>query len=121
MIDFDQKGVFSEAVSQAELKQIEDVYFRKKGALAAIFNYGNLVLSIYPSGKKIQLRGVRHPAMFQEQILGLTRTKDQASVVDTAEQLKNLLKRMRRELGEEIFDRILDEVDEEFEKEKNIG
>jgi len=118
VIDFDQKGVFSETVSQAELNQIEDVYFRKKGAFAAIFNYGNLILSVYPGEKKIRLRGVRQPAIFQEQIIGLTRVKEQAPIVDTAEQLKNLLKRMRRELGEEIFDQILAEADTEFEKEK---
>jgi len=72
LIKIEQKGFFHQLLSEVALDKIQETTCEIKGPVAALFDFGDLVLSLYPANeKKIVLEAIEEPKKVQQQINNL--------------------------------------------------
>lgn len=72
LIKIEQKGFFHQLLSEVPLEKIQQTTCEIKGPIAALFDFGDLIVSLYPSNeKKIVLEAIEEPKKIQQQINNL--------------------------------------------------
>lgn len=71
IIDFDQKGLLHQQVSEACFENIEDISYNKRGIWATMFNYGSLAIQTAGEKANLEMHGVRAPEKIQSIITDL--------------------------------------------------
>ncbi len=61
VVDVNRQGWLDETLSSVGYADIKDIYIRKKGLSAAIFNYGNLLIETASQKFALEMAGIRHP------------------------------------------------------------
>ncbi|HLC89825.1 MAG: hypothetical protein A3J65_00850 [Candidatus Buchananbacteria bacterium RIFCSPHIGHO2_02_FULL_45_11b] len=122
LIDVDQQGVFTRIVSSEPLIKIQDVFYQIKGVWQTFARCGTVRITIAESKTAIEIRNIPQPQKIQQLILQLKadtlREKFDTTSL-SAQELVNLVKKIKAGLGEDKFKQILEESDEpEESKEK---
>lgn len=73
IIDIDQRGLFDREVSEVDFAQIQELRYNKKGILATLFGFGDLIVSTASNRDRIELHGVSNPEAVQETLARLHR------------------------------------------------
>lgn len=121
VIDIDQRGVFSRIVSSEPLAKIQDVFYQIKGVWQTLTKCGTIRITIAESKTAIEIQNISQPQRVQQLILQLKadtlREKFDTTSL-SAQELVNLVKKIKAGLGEDKFKQILDESEEsKLEKE----
>lgn len=77
VIDIDQRGFFDRIVSEAPLRKIEDVTWRRRGFWQTIFRYGNVRIKIIDSDSGLEIVKVRRPEKISQVIIDLANLKQE--------------------------------------------
>lgn len=80
IVDIDFYYLLYKKFSQAELKKIQDIQYTSGGILAAIFNYGNVVVETAGEFPNINFELVPYPEKVVETIRELTEHKEAGKV-----------------------------------------
>lgn len=75
VIDIDQRSLFNKTVTEAELKNIQDITYEINGFWRTILNYGKVEILTASNGKSISFEDVLKPHEVQQLII---KTKDSA-------------------------------------------
>lgn len=65
VIDISRNSWFDEIISSASYKDIKDIFVRRRGILANIFNYGNLTVETKSEQVLLELERTAHPLRLQ--------------------------------------------------------
>jgi len=65
VVDVNRVGWFDEVVSSVGYADVKDIFFRKKGILASIFNYGSLFIETKSQKTVLEAEKVRAPQKWQ--------------------------------------------------------
>ncbi len=68
VMDFNQKGLFHQEVSEIIFANIEDISYNKKGIVATLFNYGTLEIQTAAQKITIEIKGIKRPDQIQNLI-----------------------------------------------------
>jgi len=72
LIKIEQKDFFHQLLSEVALDKVQETTCEIKGPVAALFDFGDVVLSLYPANeKKIVLEAIEEPKKVQQQINNL--------------------------------------------------
>lgn len=109
IIDFDQKGLFDRAVSEAQFSRVQDISFKKKGVFQTMLNYGTVVVQTASSKVNLELKNVYQPEKVQSLLVELTRKVTEKSPGEemSAQELVRMLQSVKEQLGEERFDQLV--------------
>lgn len=69
VVDIQRISWFDETVSSVGYFDIKDISFRRKGVLANIFNYGNLIIQTKSQQFVLEIAGLRSPQRVQAMLL----------------------------------------------------
>jgi len=107
LVIIDQRGILDRAVSQVNLDKINDISYRKRGALQTIFDVGSMFIQISNSPDKIELKNIYDPSKRQQELFGLQGDYIEESVEEFAEEdLFGIIKEIRTRVGERRWQRI---------------
>ena len=116
IIDVDQQKLFNKTVSEVPLEKIQDVFYRVRGLGQTISRVGNVYLVLDDQKTRIEALNVSQPQKIQQLILKL-RSETLHDRLDTtklsAQELIELVKKIKAGLGEEQFKKILKANDED--------
>lgn len=121
IVDFDQRGLFQRTVSELPLNKIQDIFYEIKGVKQTIFGYGTIEIIISGTQSKLRIRNVSQPQKIQQLILQLQTDFLKNTIEYTklsAQELVQLVKKIKTSLGEEKFKEILKEEEETEKKRK---
>ncbi|MFA5022623.1 MAG: PH domain-containing protein [Patescibacteria group bacterium] len=114
--DIDRQGIFKKIVSDIPLKKIQDVFYQSKGIVQTIGGLGNLEIILTDAKTKIEFKDIKNPQKIQNLILQL-RSESEGGKIDikqlSAQELVNLVKKIKAEVGPERFNRILEQAGDE--------
>lgn len=114
IIDVDQRGIFHKVVSETTYDKVQDVSYVVKGVGPTIFRYGTVVVQTAGSAANLELAGVRFPQRVQELIVRLQ--QDALAQPGTeqlsADELLNMIKRIKAGVGDEQFRRLVARKDD---------
>lgn len=116
VIDIDQTGIFHQIVSDIPLSKIQDVFYEVKGLTQTITHTGNINIVLNDNKTKIEAIGIAQPRKIQQLILQLKAEtlKDKLDATQlSAEELVNLVKKIKAGLGEVKFKEFLLKLDDE--------
>lgn len=116
VIDVFQQGLFTKIVSNAPLPKIQDVFYQIKGIWQTLTKCGTVRISISESKTALEIRNIPQPQRIQQLILQLKADTLQEKFDTTslsAQELVNLVKKIKAGLGEDKFNEILNESEEE--------
>ncbi|OGY50947.1 MAG: hypothetical protein A2951_01060 [Candidatus Buchananbacteria bacterium RIFCSPLOWO2_01_FULL_56_15] len=112
IIDVDQQKLFNKTVSEVPLEKIQDVFYRVRGLGQTISRVGNVYLVLDDQKTRIEALNVSQPQKIQQLILKL-RSETLHDRLDTtklsAQELIELVKKIKAGLGEEQFKKIIDD------------
>jgi membrane protein YdbS with pleckstrin-like domain len=109
LIDIDQRGLFHREVSESTYEKIQDVSFSMKGIAQTVFRFGNLLIQTAGGQANLEQRNIREPEKVQDLILKLQseyQKHDTAATELSAEELLQIVKRLKEGLGEETFKKL---------------
>jgi len=112
LIDLDQRGFFARVVSELTLNKIDEVICQTNGLIGAVGKLGQVIITALNSPTKIIAADVYQPQQLQQLILRLRDEQTQNALNKnqlTAEELVNLVKKIKTNLGEENFRRVISE------------
>lgn len=110
IIDIDQKGLFQKIVSNVYLTKIQDVYYQTRGIFQTLGKIGNIYIIITDSKTKIEIINISQPYRIQQLILQAkadTLKEKLDSTQLSAQELLNLVKKIKAGIGEEKFNEII--------------
>lgn len=107
LVDFEQKGFFGRTVSSALFSKVEDAVYEKRGILGAIFNLGDVVVSLSGSQTKIKLAKVRNARSAAEEIIFRQKKFLAGPQTDLEKEAKRLLVKIKNKVGDEEFRRLI--------------
>ncbi len=109
IIDVDQRGIFHKVVSETTYDKVQDVSYVVKGIAPTIFRYGTVVVQTAGNAANLELEGVRFPQRVQELIVRLQQaaTAQPGTEQLSADELLNMIKRIKAGVGEEQFRRLV--------------
>ena len=110
IIDIDKEGIFQKTVSDIPLTKIQDVFCQTKGIGQTLIRMGNIYITLNDSRTKIKTGNVPQPQKIQQLILQLKEDELKEKLESnqpTAQELLNLVKKIKAEIGEEKFSEIL--------------
>lgn len=114
IIDVDQQKLFNRTVSEVPLVKIQDVFYRVRGLGQTISRVGNVSLILDDQKTRLEATNISQPQKIQQLILQL-RSETLHDRLDTtrlsAQELIELVRKIKAGLGEEQFKKILDEDD----------
>lgn len=116
IIDVDQIGLFQKTVSNIPLTKIQDVFFQIKGIWQTLTRVGDITIVLIDSKTKIEIENIFQPQKNQQLILELkadTLKEKLESTQLSAQELVDLIKKIKAGIGEKKFNKIL-------EKDKNL-
>jgi len=112
IIDVDQQKLFNKPVSEVPLEKIQDVFYRVRGVGQTLSRAGNVSLILDDKKPRIEAQNVSQPQKIQQLILQL-RSETLHDRLDTAklsaQELIELVRKIKAGLGEEQFKKILDD------------
>lgn len=76
VINFDQKSLFHRVVTEAELKNIQDITYEINGFWQTVLNFGAVEILTASSGKNIRFDSISNPHQVQEKIIDVKDGKD---------------------------------------------
>jgi hypothetical protein len=71
IVDIDQKGLFSRSIAELHIDKIEDVTSESNGALATVFQYGNVYVQTAGTVERFEFDHVPAPERIEKIILDL--------------------------------------------------
>jgi len=77
LIDFEQPSFFERIKNELPLCKIKSVEAKKRGLLATIFNFGNLVIYIHDYVAPLELYKISHPDDVQAELLKLLEQEEE--------------------------------------------
>ncbi len=93
IVDIDRLGFFNKVISEIWFEELADIYIHKKGILAGIFNYADIVAESVVEQYVLEIKKIYQPEKFIEWIRGLKKDFEQVKEVDDQEVLlKNFIK-----------------------------
>lgn len=114
IIDADQQGLFRKTVSDVPLSKIQDVFYRVNGLQQTVSRVGNVKIILNDQKTAIEAKNINQPAAIQQLILQL-RSETLHDRLDTtnlsAQELIELVKKIKAGLGEEKFKKVLEAQD----------
>jgi len=119
IIDIDQQGIFKKTVSDIPLAKIQDVYYQIKGIWQTLTRIGDINVILLDNKTKIEIKNIPKPHKTQQLILQLKADTFKEKLDSTnlsAQELVNLVKKIKAGLGEEKFNEIIKESGAEKEK-----
>lgn len=72
VVDIDFYGILSREVSDASIRQIQDVTYNVRGIFAILFNFGNVLIQTAGEIEQLEFEYVSHPARVQNLISDLS-------------------------------------------------
>lgn len=69
LIKTEQRGLFSREVSEISFRDVYSVNYCIQGALATIFNYGDIILEIKNTNKRFYIKDLQSPTVKRDLIL----------------------------------------------------
>ncbi|MFA6215225.1 MAG: PH domain-containing protein [Patescibacteria group bacterium] len=114
IIDLDQQGIFKKVVSDISLAKIQDVFYEIKGLKQTLTRIGDIHIILNDGKTKIELSDVAQPQNVQRLILQLKTDTFQEKLENTklsAQELVELVKKIKAGIGEDKFNQILQEQD----------
>lgn len=117
IIDIDQKGLFKRTVSNILLSKIDDVFYKINGPIQVLAKIGNLYITMAENKGGLELKNISRPQRAQQLILQLKSDtlKEKFNTTKlSAEELVELVKRIKTGIGEKKFNQIInDAIDSE--------
>lgn len=115
VIDIDQQRIFYREVSDIPLIKIQDVFYRIKGIIQTMTRTGNIEIMFNDNKTKIEIKNIPQPQKIQQLIIqlkndfrGINSNLDNTTL--SAEELVNLVKKIKAGLGEEKFKEIIKDI-----------
>lgn len=107
LIDVDQRGFFTQVVSETTYDKIQDVSYAIKGLGQTLLQYGNVMIQTAGNQANLEIRSVRYPERVHELVMKVQAEYRAASAAEgdelTAEELLRLVDRLKRGLGDAGF------------------
>ncbi len=121
IVDVSRVGWFDEVISACYFREVRDIYVRKKGLFANLFNYGTITIETTNSRNVLQLTHIHDPAkattaIRDEIALALEKTEDKV-VEDIYEDFIEIIS----ELNPDELATISDLVNERLDELENPG
>jgi hypothetical protein len=93
IVDIDRLGFFNKVISEIWFEELADIYIHKKGVLAGMFNYADIVVESTAEQYVLEMKKINRPEKFIEWIRDLKKDFEQIKEVDDHEVLlKNFIK-----------------------------
>ncbi len=109
IIDIDQRGIFSRTVSDITMEKIQDVFYQVKGIRQTLTGAGDVQIILADNKTKIEFKNASAPQKIQQLILQYKLNGLEENIKNTklsAEELINLVKKIKAGLGEKDFGKI---------------
>lgn len=120
IVDIDQKGLFQKTVSDISLTKVQDVFYKIKGVWQTLTRLGDVNIILDDKKTRIEIKNIRQPRKIQQLILQLKAEtlKDKLEVTQlSAQELINLVKKIKAGIGEDKFKEIVgEEKNQEIEE-----
>lgn len=100
-VDVTRHSLFNETISSVGLDDIKDVLAKRKGFLATIFNYGDIIIEIKDKELILEVDKISRPQKISEQIKQAIKNFIIASKLNNAEAVYNAFLKIIPELTEE--------------------
>lgn len=113
LVDIDQNGFFDRTISELFYSGIDDVSYRKKGLLATLFGYGQVLIRTTGSAADIEIRRVRKPAKLHDLINDLREAVLEGEPIDPKERE---LHKAAKNLSDEEVAAMTEETQKKFRK-----
>lgn len=121
IIDVDQKGFFKRTVSNILLIKIDDVFYRINGLIQVLTRLGNLYITLKDNKSGLELKNISSPQRIQQLLLQLKSDASENALNTTklsANELIELVKKIKEGVGEKKFNEIINSADEQEENQK---
>lgn len=109
LIDIDQRGFFSRAVTEANYEKIQDVSITIKGVFATMFKFGSVHIQTAGTQVQIEIDRIYNPQRIQSLITERQKkilTQEDAQGA-TPEDLERVVEKLRKHIGDEEFKKAL--------------
>lgn len=112
IIDVSQRGFFRRTVAEASYDKIQDVRYTVSGVWQTIFQFGSVVVQTAGTNTTLDIWGIQNPQEIQRLITD-TQAAARTTVTDSlsAEELVNLVNRLKKHLGPEEFEKFIKPTD----------
>lgn len=114
IIDIDQRGILSSAVSAEPIEHINDIYYKKSGLWQALFRSGSITIIMNNSKTKIEFKNAPNPEKtvylindLQSKFANIPTKEPQ-----TVEDLTKTLNKIKRKLGDKKYRQLIDDTDD---------
>ncbi len=115
IIDVDQKKIFNRIVSDIPLNKVQDVFYQINGLLQTMARVGDIQVIISDNKTRIEVKNIFQPHKIQQLILQLRLDSLEERLKNaqlSAQELVNLVKKIKTGLGEDDFQKIINEKKE---------
>ncbi len=102
-----KKKLFDRLVSSLTFDQISDISLRQKGLWSSLGGYSTLSYVSIPTQKRLHFAGVRRAEAVVQVILSSAGHQPASPVINSVEELQNMLRNIKQELGREKFINLL--------------
>lgn len=116
VVDISRLSWFDEVISSAKFTEIKDIFIRKRGIAANMFNYGIITLETKNQGSVLELSQVHQPQKIQSLIVESIENFRATRKLSTRQAVYNSFVKLIPELDEAGLCLIRDLVDERLEK-----
>lgn len=116
IIDIDKKGLFQKTVSDIPLAKTSDVFYEIRGIWQTVARIGNVYVVLSDSKTQIEIKNISQPYRIQQLILQLKSDTIKEKLDSTklsAEELVELVKKIKAGIGEQKLMEILKENPDE--------
>ena len=110
IVDIDQQRLLHKIVSDIPLEKIQDIFYRIKGLNQTLTGVGDIQIVLTDNKTRIELENIKQPQKIQQIILQLRLENMEYRLEETklsAQELLNLVKKIKNGIGEEEFKRII--------------